>query len=550
MRFLILVFLSVLILSCKKGKIKSKDLFDDSYVHRIDIEVESSDFANIIQYKDSNIIIPVSVIIEYQDKKEKLEKVGFRIKGNASRGNPKKSYKLSFNAFEKGKKYVGLKKLNLNAHWNDPTHIRSHLSTKLYEYASVKVPRSSFSDLYINGVYHGLYSIGEQIDEAFTKNRFKSKKGNIYKCLSISSLSYFGDSVEDYSTDEEKENNYILKNNKKKNDYSGLIDFIDLLNNTPIDSLECVLEKRFNIEDYIKIMAIDILLANWDDYMFTANNFYLYDNPKTGKMEFIPYDFDNTFGIDWVTVDWTKKDIYNWAYSDEFLLDPDSVVGLNEEAIEIIKDFQSYFYTDVQRPLYYRILEVDNYRNKYNYHLDNLMLNYFNNEVLDGEIDRLMHMLSPSLKVDTLDNFTWDQIETSIDAPLDVYTNYWEYKHHYLPYGLKDFIKTSNANIQSQIEKITPLVIMEDIKTKEKEEFYVVKVKAESSLAFQINIHIKGRDLPLRLKDDGIEADKMENDGTYSVSIPKNEFGEYFLLAEMNNGEIVRKPCKGYLEFK
>ena len=42
------------------------------------------------------------------------------------------------------------------------------------------------------------------------------------------------------------------------------------------------------------------------------NNFYLYHNLESGKFEFIPYDMDNTIGIDWIGRDWANRDIYDW----------------------------------------------------------------------------------------------------------------------------------------------------------------------------------------------------------------------------------------------
>lgn len=52
-------------------------------------------------------------------------------------------------------------------------------------------------------------------------------------------------------------------------------------------------------------MTVQIFCDDWDGYIYNKNNFYLYHNTLTGKIEYLPYDVDNTFGIDWFGIDWS-----------------------------------------------------------------------------------------------------------------------------------------------------------------------------------------------------------------------------------------------------
>ena len=56
----------------------------------------------------------------------------------------------------------------------------------------------------------------------------------------------------------------------------------------------CEIERVFNVVDYLKIIAFDVLIGNWDGYVGNKNNYYLYHNPQTGLFDYIPYDLDNT----------------------------------------------------------------------------------------------------------------------------------------------------------------------------------------------------------------------------------------------------------------
>ena len=61
---------------------------------------------------------------------------------------------------------------------------------------------------------------------------------------------------------------YELKTNEESDDYSDLAHFIDVLNNTPDEDLVCELQKIFNLEDYLKVIAFDVISGDWDGYIF------------------------------------------------------------------------------------------------------------------------------------------------------------------------------------------------------------------------------------------------------------------------------------------
>lgn len=450
--FLFIIGFSKLVFS--QNSIHNKgDIFDDSMIHRIEIRIDPSDFDVILNNFQSDIVKPVDLIITTVGRKDSLQNVGFRIKGHASRFNDKKSYKLIFNEYSKEEMYLGYKKISVNAFWNDPTHLRAHLATELFHDMEIPVARTSFAELYINDEYQGLYNLVEQVDEAFVKDRFGSDKGNLYKCYSPADLKYIGDDPQIYrKLVADNQPVYELKTNKKEKDFSGLAEMIRILNNTPVDHLEEELDKRFNTDDYLKILAIDVLIGNWDSQLFSANNFYLYDNPLTGKFEFIPYDFDNTFGIDWVGLDLGHKDIYDWLHHPVMDMTEEELSKFSPSKRMEIEGFKAYLSDNMSRPLYTRILIVENYRKKYEEYLSSLISEYFDTDDFRNLIDHHFAMITPSLQADSLDNFSWEQVRLSISQPLDVFVDFGDRKQYYLPYGLKEFITVSSENIRKQLD--------------------------------------------------------------------------------------------------
>jgi spore coat protein CotH len=109
--------------------------------------------------------------------------------------------------------------------------------------------------------------------------QFGNKLGNIYK--PESHFSQFD------STEFEK------KNNKKLADWRDVQSLIHVLNNeirTRNPRLwRQQLDAIFNVKAYLKWLALNSVMVNWDTYGRMAHNFYLYNDPKE-KLTWIPWD--------------------------------------------------------------------------------------------------------------------------------------------------------------------------------------------------------------------------------------------------------------------
>lgn len=244
-----------------------------------------------------------------------IQQVGFRVRGNTSRGAGKKSFNIDFNDFIPGQKFKGLDNMNLVGNHNDPSQLRAWLSTQILKSAELTVSRNSFVRLYINNEYKGLYLNNEAIDDEFLKDRFLADfSGNLFKCSWGSDLTYLGNNPQSY------QETYDLKTNQVLNDYSGLIHFIDVLNNTNSTEFPCAIQQVFDVDRYLKTLVHEILIGHWDGYAGNKNNYYLYQRPSDGKFVFIEYDMDNTFGIDWFNENWSVRNINNWQMGNRPLI--------------------------------------------------------------------------------------------------------------------------------------------------------------------------------------------------------------------------------------
>jgi spore coat protein CotH len=118
---------------------------------------------------------------------ELIPDVAVRPKGNsslmsaASSGTARFSLKVDLNFFNSARNLDGVKKLNFNNGFSDPTFIREVLGYGLFEQMGIPTPRTSFVDLWINDTHLGLYTMVEQIDKTFLSDHFADNAGNLYK---------------------------------------------------------------------------------------------------------------------------------------------------------------------------------------------------------------------------------------------------------------------------------------------------------------------------------------------------------------------------------
>ncbi len=402
-------------------------VFKDNEVPRIDILINPDSLALI--YTELEDIYEYHAIFIFHNSlipHETIHNIGFRLRGGTSLFSQKKSFKVSFNTWIAGQKYDNLEKLNLNGEHNDPGIIRSKLCWNLFKRFGVPAPRASHTQVYINGSYYGLYVNVEHIDDQFVKSRFGDNNGNLYKCLYPADLQYLGSNPNLYKLESGGRRVYELKTNNTADDYSDLAHFIDVLNNCASDSLQLKLDQVFNVQSYLKYLVIEFMTGHWDGYSYNNNNYYLYHNLASNKFEFIPYDTDNTYGIDWMNINWGTRNIYNWASSDP-------------------------------RPLTKRILQNPLYRNEFSFYIKQFLKEYFNTQKMFPEIDSIYTMIYGYASFDpyrSLD-YGWN-MQNFTDS-------YTQALGGHVKYGLKPFIGTRyNYAMQQLIIETTPLLYINE----------------------------------------------------------------------------------------
>ncbi|MFI3277925.1 MAG: CotH kinase family protein [Rikenellaceae bacterium] len=232
--------------------------------------------------------------------------VGVRFKGNSSlsqtyaSGNKKLSLKLDFDQYEdnypalKNQRFYGFKQLNLNNNYEDESLMREKVGSDLFRKFGIASAQTSFCRVFINtgsnNVYYGVYTIVEEVDDTVIKEQFSDSSGNLYKpdgdAASFKSGTY--DTSELY-----------LKTNTSSPNYSDVLSLYNALHssNRTTDTVAWreQLESVFNVEIFLKWLAANAAIQNWDTYGVMTHNYYLYNNPTDGLLTWIPWDNNEAF---------------------------------------------------------------------------------------------------------------------------------------------------------------------------------------------------------------------------------------------------------------
>lgn len=470
-------------------------MFDQTHVNKIYVTIPQDTLQTLIndgsgKYYMASFFYTNGIDTLGQDT------VGFRIRGNTSLVSQKKSFKISFNTFDTTKKYNGLHKLNLIGNHNDPTCIREKLFYECWEKAGLPKRNTSFVTLYINNIYYGIYTNNEEIDKIWLQKAYGNNDGNLYKCSFGADLVYLTSSQNSYKN---KMSNgvrtYELQTNEALDDYQDFVDLVTAINTNYSSTYVSNLEQHFNVNEYLRILALDVATGNWDSYSWNKNNFLLYHDLNSNKFRFFTFDTDNTFGVDWSGIDWTTRNVTKW-------------------------------YHDTQaRPLASQLFKDANAKNYFLQQLSIITAQITNPDSIFGRIDQMQNLIIPYIASDSFRTLDYGyNLNSFIKGFFDQVDNH-------TPYGIKPFLTR-------RINSIVPLFV-NDVLITEPVSVYPNPI-SNNQFSIQVASNMLGSDLEiLNMHGQVIQTEKINSLETkvHLNTIPNG----YYLAILKNNKQLIAK---------
>lgn len=336
----------------EKGDGDYTTVFPDDKVNRIDIDMTADNFKKItddlaklnMQSTQDPIYVPVTV----KFNNVTWQKVGFRYKGqstlfsgnfgnfgggnfgggnfgnfgnfggnqpvaNQQQARPQNTanqpvvaqsnnqkisklpFRLNFDKLDKeypeieGQKFYGFSEVTFGNNYSDPSFMKDRVCSEIFRDGGVPTAKSAFCRVYINtgsgAVYWGLYNMSEDVSDKMIKSQFGDDSGNCYKPEKNGA---------DWSNPFQQ-SAFVKKSNEDKQDWSDVKSAHTALHasKTNAATWRANLEKSLNVKRFIRWLAINTAVVNWDSYGMMAQNYYLYQDVKNdGALVWIPWDFN------------------------------------------------------------------------------------------------------------------------------------------------------------------------------------------------------------------------------------------------------------------
>ena len=284
----------------------SDALFDPDRVLQISISMDPKDWEELVAQKRHYLDVigescnespperpytyfPADIAIDG----EIVADVGVRQKGFFGSVNQEKpSLKVSFSEYVSGQTYADQVRLTLNNNNGDPSQVKQCLGYALFRAAGLPASRCNLAVVEVNGTPLGTYSHVESIKKPFLARHFGDDESNLYEGT-------LADFLPGWVNMFERKNN---KHDPYRGDIEALVQAVEVDDDILIETLDPLVD----LDRFYDHWALEVLLMHGDGYARNTNNYYIYNDPASGRFVFIPWGIDVILQPD-QTWDWEQQ---------------------------------------------------------------------------------------------------------------------------------------------------------------------------------------------------------------------------------------------------
>ena len=279
----------------------------------------------------------------------KFEKVGLRKKGFiGSQSSSRPSLKIKLNHTNKEQAIGGLTNLTMNNNKQDGSIVSQYMGYAIFNAAGSTAPRCAFAKVTVNGKNLGIYSHVESVRKPLLARGFGNDAGTLYEGTVV-------DFYEDWEGSLEHKRGDDKLGREKIRQLTQLLESDDVS--------EEAIGRLVDLDSFYRYWAIEGLLGFWDGYSGNANNFFIYLNPKTDRFHFMPWGADALF---------RKRGMLNF-------------------------NFRAPISVKTKGRVAHFLYQTENGRERYRKALHGLLKEYWVEDKLLAECDRIEALLKPHL---------------------------------------------------------------------------------------------------------------------------------------------------------
>lgn len=286
--------------------LSSPRLFDSSVVHDISISFDGAAYeAMIAAYTSSRAKEWIEATVTVDGAT--YEGAGLRLKGNSSlmglaggRGMPGGGANVSsenpqslpwlvdLDQFVDGQQHQGITEFVVRSN-SSTTALNEAVALELLERAGLASQDAIATRFRVNGGDEVLRLVIENPDDGWMSETLGAT-GALYKAESSGDYSYRGESPDAYDEVFDQEAG------KDNADLTPLIEFLRFINESDDATFAAEIKTHLDVESFATYLAMQELLANFDDIDGPGNNSYLYYDVPNGQFTVVPWDYNLAFG--------------------------------------------------------------------------------------------------------------------------------------------------------------------------------------------------------------------------------------------------------------
>ena len=369
-------------------------IFDDSYVHRIDIQID--DWDKFLEEAPEEEYTECDVEIDG----ELFTSIGLRAKGNNSRRLVEEydldrySLKIEFDHFQEGNTYYGLDKMSLDSSFQDNSYLKNYITYDMMSFMGVPSPLCSYVWVTVNGEDWGLFLAVEEPEEAFARRNFGADHGMLYKPDYRSLEETNNDVALKYTTDNPEDYDNIFRHAKfdcTESDKQRLIQALKVLT----EGQGTEVESAVNVDEVLRYFTVQVFVVNLDSYLGkTGHNYFLYE--EDGVISILPWD-------------------YNLAFATYSLGMPDPV---NDAGLYVNYPIDTPAAGEIMmnRPLYHNLMKTEEYFSLYHEYFNYFMDQYFENGYFEKKAAETIRMIAPYVEKDPTAFCSYEEFQDGVET--------------------------------------------------------------------------------------------------------------------------------------
>jgi spore coat protein CotH len=287
-----LIFLVVWLVPAVSGAQSPAEFFDNTTLHDVQLYIHSGDLRLLREKYLENTYYPA----DFEWRGIRVRNVGVRVRGLASRSAVKLGLRIDFNRYVSGQQFLGMDAIVLDNALKDPSLIRDRTSMAFIRRMGQPAPRESFSRVYINGGYEGLYALVEVIDPTFLAREIGDGLGYLFEHRFQNGFfaEDLGDDLGAYKLRFDAQTHELESDSTL---YSPIRALFHEANSDVDNGWRERMSWYIDMPQLVTYVAIETFLVEIDGFLGSAGmaNFYLHRPVATNVHRLISWDRDATF---------------------------------------------------------------------------------------------------------------------------------------------------------------------------------------------------------------------------------------------------------------